>query len=118
MACRNPRWRVDWRSGCALPAEPERGDARRGGRIVGECRPVVATAVRGLPDVIIDGENGQLTEPGDSAALAGALRGALSATWDRARIVRSVANMTWMSLAQANVGSIKESERNQSHVRR
>jgi glycosyltransferase involved in cell wall biosynthesis len=69
--------------------------------------PVVATAVGGLPDVIVDGENGHLTQPGDADALAAALRHALSATWDHARIARSVENMTWMSLAQKNVEFIK-----------
>lgn len=35
--------------------------------------PVVATAVGGLPELVVDGVTGLLTPPGDEAALAGAL---------------------------------------------
>ena len=36
-------------------------------------RGVVGTRVGGIPDLVTDGENGLLVEPGDAAALADAL---------------------------------------------
>jgi glycosyltransferase involved in cell wall biosynthesis len=37
-------------------------------------RPVVATRVGGVPDLVDDGVTGLLAPPGDTAALAGAMR--------------------------------------------
>jgi glycosyltransferase involved in cell wall biosynthesis len=36
--------------------------------------PVVATRVGGVPEIVVDGENGLLVEPGDAAAFGAALR--------------------------------------------
>jgi glycosyltransferase involved in cell wall biosynthesis len=36
--------------------------------------PVVSTRLVGIPDLVVDGESGLLVDPGDPAALAGALR--------------------------------------------
>ena len=41
-------------------------------------RPVVATRVGGVPQVIEDGFSGRLVDPGDAKALAGAIRGILA----------------------------------------
>jgi glycosyltransferase involved in cell wall biosynthesis len=46
--------------------------------------PVVATSVGGVPELVVDGETGALTRPGDAGELAAALRGLLSAP-ERAR---------------------------------
>jgi glycosyltransferase involved in cell wall biosynthesis len=42
-------------------------------------RPVVATPVGFIPELIVDGETGRLVAPGDAAALAGALADLLEA---------------------------------------
>lgn len=47
-------------------------------------RPLVATAVGGVHDVIVDGETGLLVRPGDPEAIASAIRYVLS---DRARAI-------------------------------
>lgn len=49
-------------------------------------RPVVASAVGGLPEVVVDGEDGRLVAPDDPAALAAAL-GGLTVTPPRATAV-------------------------------
>jgi glycosyltransferase involved in cell wall biosynthesis len=41
-------------------------------------RPVIATTVGGIPEIITNGENGLLVPPDDATALAGALRRVLS----------------------------------------
>jgi len=46
-------------------------------------RPVVATRVSGIPDVVKDGVNGLLVEPGDAAGLAAALARSLDAALAR-----------------------------------
>jgi glycosyltransferase involved in cell wall biosynthesis len=49
-------------------------------------RPVVATRAGGIPEIIDDGVDGVLVEPGDSAALAKAIANALDDP-DRARVM-------------------------------
>jgi glycosyltransferase involved in cell wall biosynthesis len=36
-------------------------------------RPVIASAVGGLPEIVVDGETGLVVEPGDAEALAEAM---------------------------------------------
>jgi len=70
--------------------------------------PVVASQVGGVPEVVREGVNGFLVPPGDPAALAVALRRALSHPWDRDVIVQSVAPFDWDANAR-QVVSILES---------
>jgi glycosyltransferase involved in cell wall biosynthesis len=48
--------------------------------------PVVATAVGGVPEVVLDGENGLLVPPGDQEALAAAIRRVLEEPGLRERL--------------------------------
>ena len=58
-------------------------------------RPVVATAVGGTRELITDPALGRLVPPDDAGALAGALRDALSSSWDARVIAASIASRTW-----------------------
>ncbi len=70
---------------------------------VGMCKPVIATRVGGIPEVIEDGEHGYLVEPGDATELADAIARLLShpATRDRMeQAVRRLRNdFTWEQTA-------------------
>lgn len=65
-------------------------------------KPVIATAVGGLPDVVREGETGHLVPPGDPAALAAAIAGLTrDGAAAMAPAIRALAlTMTWESLAR------------------
>ncbi len=65
--------------------------------------PVVASRVGGVPELVRDGENGCLVGPGDPAALADALAGALDRNWVAETMRSSVAHLTWSALAERNL---------------
>lgn len=65
-------------------------------------RPVVASAVGGIPDLIRPSMNGLLVDPGDADALAKGLCEALGRTWNPEGIARTVSGYTWEALAQRN----------------
>jgi glycosyltransferase involved in cell wall biosynthesis len=48
--------------------------------------PVVATAVGGIPEIVVDGDCGLLVEPGDAAAIAGAVNHLLASPALRRRM--------------------------------
>lgn len=61
-----------------VPSVPTRGGKREGLPVViaeamGIGLPVVASRLSGIPEIVIDGETGYLTPPGDPAAIAEAL---------------------------------------------
>jgi glycosyltransferase involved in cell wall biosynthesis len=76
-------------------------------------RPVVASAVGGLLDLVIDGETGLLVPPGDVAALRGALE-RLLADADLRRRLGSAAReavrlrLSWASVTRATVEAYEE----------
>jgi glycosyltransferase involved in cell wall biosynthesis len=53
--------------------------------------PAIATSVGGVPEIVTDGENGLLVEPGDPAALAEAIRRFLGDADLRARLTAAAA---------------------------
>lgn len=66
-------------------------------------KPVLATKVGGLPDVVVDGESGTLVEPCSSDALAQAIRSILAGElhFSLERIARFKAELSWDGFASA-----------------
>jgi glycosyltransferase involved in cell wall biosynthesis len=71
-------------------------------------RPVVASRVGGVPEVVSDGRNGFLVEYGDDDMLADALCRALERHWDGAAISAGISDWTWTMLASRNVAVFHE----------
>ncbi|TLY79231.1 MAG: glycosyltransferase family 4 protein [Gammaproteobacteria bacterium] len=65
-------------------------------------RPVVASNVGGIPELVRDGANGVLVKPLDPSSLAAGLARALESRWDAAQIAGSVADYTWETVARRN----------------
>lgn len=68
-------------------------------------RPVVATRVGGMQDIVVDGDTGVLVPPDDAAALAAALRRLLGDPALRARMAaagqqRALAEFSWQARAE------------------
>ncbi|WP_437291410.1 glycosyltransferase family 4 protein [Sorangium sp. So ce406] len=63
-------------------------------------RPVVATSVGGIPDVVESGRTGLLVPPRDAGALGRAIREALGRTWDE-RAFAEAAPPSWEESAEA-----------------
>lgn len=65
-------------------------------------RPVVASAVGGVPDLLRPTVSGMLIDPDNPPALADALAAALERSWDPLQIATTVSGYTWNALAQRN----------------
>jgi glycosyltransferase involved in cell wall biosynthesis len=70
-------------------------------------RPAVATAVGGIPDVLVDSRAGIVVPPKDAAALADALSAALLRRWDESD-VRACGPKSWRESAEALWGVLTE----------
>lgn len=70
--------------------------------------PVVATRVGGVPEVVRDGENGLLVEPGDRAAFADALRRIVGDGELRARLAAAAAPSVSRYSADAIYGRLEQ----------
>ena len=70
-------------------------------------RPVVASRVGGIPEIVTDDRNGFLVESGDAAQLASRLHTALEKSWDAQQIAAGVAEYTWDNLARRNIAALQ-----------
>ena len=62
-------------------------------------KPIVATRVGGLPDMVEEGVEGYLVPPVDAAALGTAITRALSREWDAEKITKHAQSYSWDALA-------------------
>jgi teichuronic acid biosynthesis glycosyltransferase TuaC len=63
-------------------------------------RPVVASRVGGIPDIVSDKKSGRLVTPGDPRELARAIQWVLERNWDPEAIRSTVARRTWPQTAR------------------
>ena len=70
--------------------------------------PVISSNVGGIPEVIRDGDNGLMVQPGDEKSLAEAIRVGLDTDWQEKMLVESVAGYTWENLARRNLDVLNE----------
>ncbi len=70
--------------------------------------PVIATAVGGVPEIVDDGVNGLLVEPGDPEALAGAIRRFFSDVALRDRLAAAAAPSVLRFSAEQIYGRLEE----------
>jgi glycosyltransferase involved in cell wall biosynthesis len=85
-------------------------------------RPVVASDVGDLPEVVIDGTNGLIVPPGDPAALAQALERlltgpALAAEMGRAGQQRARVDADWQSVGTRVAAALAEAQSKRAHAR-
>jgi glycosyltransferase involved in cell wall biosynthesis len=71
-------------------------------------RPVVASRVGGVPEILQEGVNGFLIPPSDPNALAEALRRALDTKWDREVVRASVSQFDWDVNARGLFGVLEK----------
>jgi glycosyltransferase involved in cell wall biosynthesis len=87
----------DWLAAADLAVLPSRSEGHPNAVVEAlACgRPVVASAVGGVPEIITDARLGAVVAPGDADALARGLRDALGRTWDEAAIAAAGGVRSW-----------------------
>lgn len=65
--------------------------------------PVIASAVGGIPEMVVPRVNGLTCPVGDSVALAEAIADGLGTPWDASAIAAGASSRTWLSLADRNL---------------
>ena len=85
-------------SGLALPSLSE-GEPNAVLEALAAGRPVAASAVGGVPDLVAEGRQGCLCPPGQAPALTQALKRLLATDWDSAALRASVAGRGWQESA-------------------
>jgi len=110
FAGRRPHEEVSrWMSAADVVALPSRSEGYP--NVVLEAlacgRPVVASRVGGVPEIIEDGTNGLCVPPSDAGALASALLLAMERQWDEDRL-REFAKRTWDDVADDLIEVIRE----------
>ena len=71
-------------------------------------RPVIATAVGAIPDLVCSDEYGLLCSPGDIDGLAGSIERAVSKKWDHELIADYGRQFTWERMAAQTVNVYQE----------
>ena len=71
-------------------------------------KPVVATAIGGVPDLVIEGRTGRLVAPRDVGGLATAIQDALDSPWDEEAILETAKGYSWDALAPRLVEVYRE----------
>jgi len=100
---------AQWMAACDVVCLPSRNEGIP--NVVLEAfacgRPVVASRVGGIPEIVREGETALLAPPGDRFALAATLTAALERDWEPALIRQSVARFDWDVNARTVCGLIE-----------
>lgn len=71
-------------------------------------KPVVATKVGGIPDIVVVGRTGYLATAGDADELSAVIKIALSVSWDPGEILDAARGYSWAALAPKLVEIYRE----------
>ena len=98
-----------WLSACSVFCLPSKSEGTPNTIVeaLASGRPVVASSVGGIPELINSEYVGILVEPGNVNQLARGLQAALRRQWNPRLIAQTVKHLTWETLAIRNVEAIR-----------